>query len=86
LNRQAEWKKLKSSGIKIEGDSLKRPPRGYDADHPFIKDLMMKDFVCSHRFTNKELKSPQFLQQFVDSCREMSPLVAFLTKSVGLPW
>ncbi len=86
LNRTAEWKKLKNSGIKIEGDSLKRPPRGYAADHPYIKDLMLKDFVSSHRFTNKELKSPQFLQQFTDSCREMSPLVAFLTKSVGLPW
>jgi uncharacterized protein (TIGR02453 family) len=86
LNRSAEWKKLKNSGLKIEGDSLTRPPRGFDADHPHIKDLMQKDFVTSVRFSNKELKSTKFLEQYAESCRKMSPLVAFLTKSVGLPW
>jgi uncharacterized protein (TIGR02453 family) len=86
LNRTAEWKKVKSTGLKIEGDSLKRPPRGFDVDHPFIKDLMQKDVVTSVPFTNKEMKSPNFLEQYTESCRKMSPLVAFLTKSVGLPW
>jgi uncharacterized protein (TIGR02453 family) len=86
LNRSAEWKKLKSRGLKIEGGSLKRPPRGFDADHPFIEDLMRTDFVSSIPFTNKEMKSAKFLEQYAESCRKMSPLVAFLTKTVGLPW
>ncbi|HEY7161095.1 MAG TPA: TIGR02453 family protein [Acidobacteriota bacterium] len=86
LNRTSEWKKIKAGGLKIEGASLKRPPRGFDADHPFIKDLMQTDFVSSIRFTTKEMKNPKFLDQYTESCRKMNPLVAFLTKSVGLPW
>ncbi|MCI0417206.1 DUF2461 domain-containing protein [bacterium] len=86
LNRPADWKKLNAKGIKVQGDSLTRPPRGYPADHPFIKDLMRKDFVCSVNFTNKQVKSRAFLNDFVTACRRMCPLVAFLTQSVSLPW
>ena len=32
----------------IEGDQLKRPPRGYDADHPHIEDLKRKSFFLKH--------------------------------------
>lgn len=30
---------------RLEGDSLGRPPRGYDPDHPFIEDLKRRDFI-----------------------------------------
>src|SRR4029078_11289727 len=32
----AEWKALRKSKLPIEGGSLKRPPRGFDANHEFI--------------------------------------------------
>ena len=32
--------------FELEGDSLKRPPRGYEADHPLVEDLKRKDFVA----------------------------------------
>ena len=33
--------------FELEGDSLKRPPRGYEADHPLVEDLKRKDFVAA---------------------------------------
>ena len=30
----------------LRGQSLKRPPRGYDAAHPMIEDLKRKDFIA----------------------------------------
>ena len=81
-----EWKALRKTKLPIEGGSLKRPPRGYAADHPFIDDLKRTDFVTSVRFTNKELCRPGFLADFAAECRKMAPLVRFVTRSLGLPW
>jgi uncharacterized protein (TIGR02453 family) len=40
------WRKAtRKRGMRLGGDSLKRPPRGFDPDHPLIEDLKRKDFV-----------------------------------------
>src|SRR5712691_6539083 len=44
------WKKVLRSRVAVEGDSLKRPPPGYDPNHPLIQDLRRKDFVSSRSF------------------------------------
>ena len=36
-----------TSIYRLAGDSLKRPPRGFDPDHPLIEDLKRKDFLAS---------------------------------------
>jgi uncharacterized protein (TIGR02453 family) len=38
-------------------DSLKRPPKGYPADHPDVEWLKLKSFTISHRLTDKEILS-----------------------------
>jgi uncharacterized protein (TIGR02453 family) len=86
LNDPKGWKKVLASGLKLEGSSLSRPPRGYDHDHPFIKDLMRKDFITSIPFTEKQVRSDSFMSDFVNACSKMTPLVAFLTRAVGLSW
>src|SRR2546423_3393116 len=50
-----EWKSIKRSRIPIEGGSLKRPPRGFAADHPMVEDLKRTDFVTSVRLSEKEI-------------------------------
>jgi uncharacterized protein (TIGR02453 family) len=86
LNDAKGWKKVLQSGLELEGSSLSRPPRGYANDHPFIKDLMRKDFITSIPFTDKLVTSPSFMDDFVKACKDMTPLVSFLTRSVGLPY
>ena len=83
--RPAEWKKARV-GLSLEAERLRRPPRGYDEDHPFIEDLKRKDFVSSVRLTDREVASPRFLSGFVAECRKMSPLPRFLSAALELPW
>ena len=81
------WKQAAySPRLKLEGESLKRPPKGYDADHPLIEDLKRKDFIVSQSFSQGDAQGAKFMDQFSDFCRKSSPLMEFLTTSVGLPW
>jgi uncharacterized protein (TIGR02453 family) len=81
---QAErWAKV-CRRLELEGDSLTRPPRGYDPNHPFIEDIKRKDFVASVAFTDKQVCGPAFMRDFAAACRAMLPLVEFTTKGLGL--
>jgi len=81
-----EWKSIKRSKLPIEGGSLKRPPRGFAANHPMVEDLKRTDFVTSVRLSEKEVASKNFIADFAASCRKMTPLVRFVARSLKLPW
>ena len=70
----------------LTGDSLKRPPKGFDPDHPRVEDLKRKDHIASCWFDEEEATSPEFLEDFADACRAASPYMEFLTTAVGLPF
>lgn len=74
------------STYQLGGESLKRPPKGYDPDHPLIEDLKRKDFVASVSFSEAEVCQPGFIDRYAAACRAGGPFVAFLTKAIGLPW
>jgi uncharacterized protein (TIGR02453 family) len=75
-----------SANFNLEGDSLKRAPKGYDPDHPLIEDLRRKDFVAGKPLTEADACASDFMDRFTDACRSAAPFAEFLTKSVGLPW
>ena len=82
--RDAEqWAKVRKK-LTLEGDRLSRPPRGFDPNHPFIDDLKMKDFVASAVLTEDQICSDKLLRDFASACRQMSPLVEFTTRALGL--
>lgn len=83
--RPSRWKKARV-GLPPGGDRLRRPPRGYDPNHPFVEDLKRKDFVASVPFTEKQVTGPRFLSEFVAACRRLSPLPRFLAEALELPW
>jgi len=80
------WKKVLRSKVRFEGESLRRPPPGYDPNHSLIQDIRRKDFVGVQSFKDAEVASPRFLDTFVDACASMDPLNAFLANAMGLPW
>ena len=87
----ARWKRIvrgkKFSGrFGLEGDSLKRPPQGFDAEHPLVEDLKRKDFIAVTSFTQKDACSADFLDQFTQTCREAAPFVRFLGEALDLAW
>jgi len=70
----------------LSGDVLKRPPRGYDPEHPFIEDLKRKDFVALTPFTQRDACAPGFLETYAATARAAQPFMEFLTRAVGLDW
>jgi len=81
-----EWKVVRRAKLEIEGESLKRPPAGYDPTHSFIEDLKRKDLYSIATFSDAEVCRPDFIDHFVKACARTAPLVAFLTKALGLRW
>ena len=83
LSQPEQWKKVRRK-VEIEGDSLTRPPRGYDPAHRFIEDIKKKDYVTSVALSDEQVCSPKFMREFTAACRTMLPLVEFTTKALGL--
>jgi uncharacterized protein (TIGR02453 family) len=75
-----------SDAAHLAGDSLTRPPRGFDPDHPLIEDLKRKDFVAVVELDEKEACSPGFLTTFIGACRTGAPLVRFVCAAVEVPY
>ena len=72
--------------FELSGSSLKRPPRGFDPDHPWVEDLKRKDHIAVCLFDEEEATSPGFVDDFADVCRTASPFMKFLATAVGLPF
>ncbi len=66
------------------GDSLKRAPKGFDADLPLIEDLRRTSFIVSRPLTEKQMTSTKLLDLFVDRGAEISPFVAWVASALGL--
>src|SRR5215813_6021246 len=81
--KQDDWRYAKR-GLKLGGDALTRPPRGYAADHPLVEDLKRKDFVASIELSQAQICSGRFMDDFLRSARKMSPLLRFLSEAVKL--
>ena len=68
--------------FELEGESLKRPPRGYDPDHPLVEDLKRKDFVVVTSFSEEEALRDDLLEWFAGIARRGAPFVEFLSNAV----
>lgn len=81
----AAWRKARGT-LDPSEETLKRPPRGFDADHPMIEDIKRKSFTGSVRLTDKQVTSTTFMATFVRDCDRISPLMRFLASASGVPW
>lgn len=85
----AGWKKVTGAkrfreAMELTGDSLKRPPRGVDPEHPLLDDLKRKDFIAVAALKQADVLSPGFGKQFAGICRTAAPFVRFVTEGMGL--
>jgi uncharacterized protein (TIGR02453 family) len=53
--------KFKETFGDVVGESLKRPPKGYDTEHKYIELLKKKSFLVQHNFSNTEVTKSEFL-------------------------
>jgi uncharacterized protein (TIGR02453 family) len=89
--RPEKWKRAISdrrfrATCRLSGETLQRPPKGYDPAHPFIEDLKRKDFVTMVDMKEKDAGAPDFMDKFVSSSKAVIPFMRFLTEAIGLPW
>ncbi|USN98474.1 MAG: TIGR02453 family protein [Phycisphaeraceae bacterium] len=87
----AGWKKATSGAVlkrsfAFAGESLKRPPRGFDPEHPLVEDLKRKDHVVVSEMDEAAAVSPGFLGEFAKRCRTASGYVRWLTGTLDLPF
>jgi len=68
----------------IEGERLKRAPRGYDSAHPLVEDLKLKSFFVRQSFSDSDARSPEFIDDVGRTYTDAAPLMKFLTNAVGL--
>ena len=66
-----------------EGEPLKRPPRGYDAEHPLVEDLKRRTYTSSVTFTDARACASDFPTRFVRACKSRAPLMKFLSEALG---
>ncbi|MHC4390315.1 MAG: DUF2461 domain-containing protein [Planctomycetota bacterium] len=91
VDNSAAWKRLLKSktfnrDLELVGDSLKRPPRGYDKEHPLIDDLRRKDFIATTKVSRKDVLSPGFVKQYTQLCKASKPLMKFLCDALSVPF
>lgn len=66
----------------LYGESLKRPPKGFDKEHPFIEDLKRKDFLGLAPLSPAMVCADDFIET-VESCFQAGePLMRFLCRAV----
>lgn len=83
------WKKASRNAAftghyQLEGDALKRAPKGFDSDHPLIDDLRRKDFIGVRRVPQSFITNPGLPRELADTFQRGVPLVRFLCDAVGL--
>jgi uncharacterized protein (TIGR02453 family) len=83
------WQRVTSaadfrSSCGMIGESLKRPPAGYDPKHPLIEDIKRKDFTTSSPLADSQVCGPDFMKSVLDAFRASAPFVRFLSEAIGL--
>lgn len=91
VGRSDEWGKAVAGrsfrmGCGMAGESLKRPPPGFDADHPYIDDLKRKDFAVSLALSDKDLVRSDPLLNILGAFRAIAPFLRFIRETLGLPF
>ena len=89
--KPAEWRraiadKTFQRHFELGGESLTRPPRGFNKDHELIEDIKRKSFMAIKDMHRDEPLGNQFQRKVETSFRAAEPFMRFLCKSVGVPF
>jgi uncharacterized protein (TIGR02453 family) len=69
-----------------DGESLKRPPAGYKADHPLIEDIKRKSFAITSPLTQEQATGSGFLDEWESRAAQARPFMAFLCSALGVEY
>jgi len=75
-----------AEGFELEGEALKRAPRGFDPEHPLVDHLRRKDHIAVLHLTARDVTRPDLVDFVAGRFEAAKPYLAFLTRAVGLPF
>ena len=89
VDNARSWSRItKAKGLQgiggIRGEALKRPPRGFDAEHQHIEDLKRKSFYVMTEADARDALQPGFIEQVHEGFRRAAPLNRFICDALGL--
>ena len=89
VDNPATWKKAVHSRrfrerYALGGESLTRPPRGYDPQHELIEDIKRKDFVAIREFSDADATSPRLRRIVIEGCKDVAPMIDYLCAALDL--
>ena len=87
--KPAEWRRAMASqpfrrNFSLGGESLSRPPRGFDKDHECIEDIKRKSFIAVRELKVEDCLKPRFQRTVESSFKSAEPFMRFLCKAVGV--
>ena len=70
----------------LDGASLKRPPRGFPADHPWIEDLKRTDFIGLEELEERNVLDRKYLDHVATAFAASRPFMRFLCDALKVPF
>ena len=70
----------------LGGESLKRPPRGFDAGHEVIEDLKRTDHIAVSALDHADVTRPDLVRVVTERAERAREYLAFLAQGLGLPF
>ncbi|ESU24897.1 hypothetical protein FEDK69T_04510 [Flavobacterium enshiense DK69] len=67
----------------LKGDELKTAPKGFDKTHPAIDLIRKKQYLVTRPFSDKEVLSPNFKQEVLDTFQAMRPFFDYMSEVLG---
>jgi uncharacterized protein (TIGR02453 family) len=89
--RPARWQAIVGDpafhrSFRLGGEALKRPPAGFDRDHPLIEDLKRKDFIATADLSESDATGRGFLSRFLALCGDAGEFMRFLCGAARVPF
>jgi uncharacterized protein (TIGR02453 family) len=72
--------------LRLAGESLKKPPRGFDPGHPLADELRRIDFLLSAELDPALYLDAGLVGELERRFRAASPYMRFLCQALGVPF
>ncbi|TAL61014.1 MAG: DUF2461 family protein, partial [Bacteroidetes bacterium] len=63
---------------KIDGEKLKKAPKGYPSDHPNLELLKLKSYLVVNEVKDEFVLSDKYFKHIIDVFKVMKPLNDYL--------
>jgi uncharacterized protein (TIGR02453 family) len=84
--RRARGERKFRERFALDGGTLKRPPRGFSADDPWIEDLKRTDFIGLEDLEERDVLNKSFLDHVTASFAGSRPFMRFLCDALKVPF